>query len=664
MGSRVLCGRKVWPQIVADHLTGDPPDSLSIAVAYLGSTALEVLEPRRGARLLVDGSDLALKAGATAPAALQAWHQAGALVRSLTSLHAKTVIVDSSPALAVVGSMNLSANSAWRLHEAAIVTDDQNVVAGLRAQFEVWWTQADTVDDAWIRRASRIYAPARLPRDAEHATEDADDAEDAAERMPLIDPSAPMWVSLGMGKAPKTSHAAEAALEQAVLDYGQAMVDVWPVLREDVGRVMPGQTVVMARPRGQRLQINTPVGPPAVVLEVFDEPGSLPEVLLAWDSALPTARRDAVDQATAGHDFHSEHRVVDPDVKAQVLGLWPDLKARTPQPAAWRQTRFVVCGTEIDLERLYAAMLDRAEPDPNNGNNWHFVGRGRGRVSTRRLISDLFGAPPPGTKDVLGRSIRDECIDRLAELGWAHRAEGKTDTYGLTREATWRDLNESTEYATVPALVAAVCEYTNGAAEATDEAVLIRDLETWLELELDDVWADWTDDGHGQDVLVIASDSVVMWTLPFPTTGAQFRQYINELERRVHRHRLIELIPTADEWNDPGCDSTAEGALATLFGVGVSEVTARLGENLIPFDADAVGMRSHPDRYLLWDEQHVIGLDDQSVNLYRMPADDRELDVSDLIDSVDLGTNGTISFAEFADFLNASVANEPGGSPQ
>ncbi|WP_435587264.1 hypothetical protein [Micromonospora aurantiaca (nom. illeg.)] len=79
------------------------------AIAYIGSTAVQLLDLVDGDLIIMDGSDAALGAGLVDPDVIDAWLAEGVEVRSLWGLHAKVMLLEGRRTRAVVGSANASA---------------------------------------------------------------------------------------------------------------------------------------------------------------------------------------------------------------------------------------------------------------------------------------------------------------------------------------------------------------------------------------------------------------------------------------------------------------------------------------------------------------------------------------------------------------------------
>ncbi len=106
-----------------------PRDPRRAAIAHLGQDAPTLLPLRAGDVLVVNASRAAVRAHATSPVALAHYVDAGVRVLSSPNLHANVIATDRR---AVIGSANAS-HSSTLADEAAVITDDPEVVAAVRA---------------------------------------------------------------------------------------------------------------------------------------------------------------------------------------------------------------------------------------------------------------------------------------------------------------------------------------------------------------------------------------------------------------------------------------------------------------------------------------------------------------------------------------------------
>lgn len=161
------------------------------------------------------------------------------------------------------------------------------------------------------------------------------------------------------------------------------------------------------------------------------------------------------------------------------------------------------------------------------------------------------------------------------------------------------------------------------------------------------------DDGEGMFLRAKMSfytdDAVDMWVLDAPFTVRRFHSYLDELDLRVRRLRAIVELPTSgDAANaDDGDQVSVAAGLAMLFKSDEAEVLAHLGDNWAPIESDVIGSFSVPVRYLLWDDDLIVGLNDEYVHLFAPILENGEVEVGDVITSFALGEDETIGLAQF-----------------
>lgn len=129
-----------------------------VAVAYFGKGGAKLLPLRQGSRLVVDASELAVKAGLTHPADLLKLQAKGVRVYSVQNLHAKVYVFGGQ---AFIGSANASNRSAHTLKEALLRTTDREAVKGAR-EF-VRSLCLEELGPEELQRLQKIYRPPRLP---------------------------------------------------------------------------------------------------------------------------------------------------------------------------------------------------------------------------------------------------------------------------------------------------------------------------------------------------------------------------------------------------------------------------------------------------------------------------------------------------------------------
>lgn len=145
----------IWDEIKQLWRTKQPKFA---ALAYVTSDAY--VKFGEGDILVCDASDSAISAGQTSAEILRrAWTRKASLYSS-PGLHAKVLVLGRT---AVVGSANMSAASASRLTEAAVVTDDARAVAGARVLVEQLAAGGVSVDERFLERISKIKVRPPVP---------------------------------------------------------------------------------------------------------------------------------------------------------------------------------------------------------------------------------------------------------------------------------------------------------------------------------------------------------------------------------------------------------------------------------------------------------------------------------------------------------------------
>lgn len=170
------------------------------------------------------------------------------------------------------------------------------------------------------------------------------------------------------------------------------------------------------------------------------------------------------------------------------------------------------------------------------------------------------------------------------------------------------------------------------------------------------------DDGEGMFLRARMSfytdDAVEMWVLDAPFTVSGINQYLDELDLRVRRLRAIVELPAAEDAGDADDEDSVSiaGALGALFERDEVEAINQLGDTWVAIDSDVVGTHSVPVRYLLWDSCLVVGLDDEYVHIFAATVEDGEVEVGEVVSSLDLGDQATIELEEFARALQDARA--------
>lgn len=126
---RVVVGSRVWDTLTPAIRNRAP---VTAAIAYIGADAYQLLTLTRDAIIIVNAGEAAVRQGSTDPRVLLRWHEDGVRIFSLSTLHAKMILVDTSTPFLVVGSANVSTNSAERLDESVIITNSLDALEDAR----------------------------------------------------------------------------------------------------------------------------------------------------------------------------------------------------------------------------------------------------------------------------------------------------------------------------------------------------------------------------------------------------------------------------------------------------------------------------------------------------------------------------------------------------
>jgi PLD-like domain len=122
MTSKIISG-SVWGRI---HELSKTTGLCFVAVPYFASGAAELLKIGKGSTLILKFDDEAIKTGQVDPREVVKMIERGVLVHSYSRLHAKIYVFDES---AIIGSANVSQNSAKHLFEACVETSDRKIIA-------------------------------------------------------------------------------------------------------------------------------------------------------------------------------------------------------------------------------------------------------------------------------------------------------------------------------------------------------------------------------------------------------------------------------------------------------------------------------------------------------------------------------------------------------
>lgn len=137
-----------WPKIA--KATKADRGRRMLAVAYASELHVRM---KRGDLLVTDASEPTIASGGTDAKLLADLHAKGVEVYGLDGLHAKLGVLG---AHAVIGSANMSAMSAERLHEAVLITDDGAIRSQVMATVTALRDVAVRLDDDALKTLARI----------------------------------------------------------------------------------------------------------------------------------------------------------------------------------------------------------------------------------------------------------------------------------------------------------------------------------------------------------------------------------------------------------------------------------------------------------------------------------------------------------------------------
>ena len=282
------------------------------AIAYIGSTAVQLLDLVDGDLIIMDGSDAALGAGLVDPDVIDAWLAEGVEVRSLWGLHAKVMLLEGRRTRAVVGSANASARSRDQLREAAVVTDDEGLCAQVSEQLDVWQAESEEIDAEWLVRARAVYRPpvvASQPRSHRRLSR--------------------LWVGKAVNETTALTSKAAVVAKRLEQRHGRGTVLPWCMNRGDERAVRQGDEVVVVDVGAieQKPRRTSRAWSPARVARVVTEPRRRPVALLVWSHSDPETRtfaqvEEAVQAAGGSIDWDKPFEAYSSAAKA-LRELWP-----------------------------------------------------------------------------------------------------------------------------------------------------------------------------------------------------------------------------------------------------------------------------------------------------------------------------------------------------
>jgi hypothetical protein len=125
-----------------------------IAVAYVSSLGMKLLRLQRGDVLVLDMSLPRVRSGGTDLCLIEEYLKKGVRVYSYRSLHAKVFAFNN---VAIVGSTNVSTYSFDHLTEAAIITDEPDVVSDARDFVNGLASEVERVDADYLSKCKKLY---------------------------------------------------------------------------------------------------------------------------------------------------------------------------------------------------------------------------------------------------------------------------------------------------------------------------------------------------------------------------------------------------------------------------------------------------------------------------------------------------------------------------
>ncbi|WP_072816234.1 hypothetical protein [Rhodococcus zopfii] len=304
-----------WPHITA-ALRG--PGPRRVAVAYLDTTAPELLPLRAGDLLIVNAARPAVRAHATSPTALARFLDTGVRVLSTPNLHTGLIVTGDR---VIVGPASAS-HSSTLADETAIVTDDPHAIAAAHA-FIDGLDDTVEVDEVFLDSATTIWQVGRV--------------------VPLP----------GIGSRTRTGHdflptPVRRMFLRHTSDYTPTDEDEnhWTAPAPGTGGPNPRYRTRWIRENTPGLDRRTRLEPGDVVIRISDDDAWLdpPAVVDTGPHRIPHTRHavayrlrtridlDPIAVADAarilaehGHPnprLHHDHRIVSPSLRAALLRLW------------------------------------------------------------------------------------------------------------------------------------------------------------------------------------------------------------------------------------------------------------------------------------------------------------------------------------------------------
>lgn len=142
-----VISRNMWSEI---RKRARASSSRKAAIAYV---TRDLIGFKKGDVLILDASVRAVRNAETDARLLMELHKRGVRLYACDDLHAKILLLDD---LGIIGSANMSLNSAGRMVEAALVSNDRVVVAGVASLIAQLGTQSRLLDERRIKALCKI----------------------------------------------------------------------------------------------------------------------------------------------------------------------------------------------------------------------------------------------------------------------------------------------------------------------------------------------------------------------------------------------------------------------------------------------------------------------------------------------------------------------------
>ncbi|MGU3586935.1 phosphatidylserine/phosphatidylglycerophosphate/cardiolipin synthase family protein [Rhodococcus sp. C26F] len=304
-----------WPAITA-ALRGCGPRR--VAIAYLDTTAPELLPLRAGDQLIVNAARAAVRAHATSPTALAHFLEAGVQVLSTANLHTGLIVTAEK---VIVGPASAS-HSSTLADETPLITDDPNAITAAHA-FLDHLDDTTVVDEGFLDSALVIWQLGRVVPLAGIGSR-------ARLKHDFLPTPVRRMFLRHLGDYTPTEDNETSSTPPAPGRGGPDPRYRTHWVREDTPgpdrrtRLQPGDVVIRISDDDTRLD------PPAVV---DTGPHRIPHThhALAYrlraradldPIAIPDAARILTDRGHSNQRLHRDHRIISASLRAAVLALW------------------------------------------------------------------------------------------------------------------------------------------------------------------------------------------------------------------------------------------------------------------------------------------------------------------------------------------------------